>query len=104
MIAAESNRGAALREIWIKDTLGLWYDDGRAFDERGEPITHAFVALLIDVVQRLHAEGNIEELLGRTVPVLIHELEYYDTIAAQTVRANPAGVVPDEFIAWCRGA
>ena len=35
--------------------------------------------------------------------MLIHELEYYDEIASQNLAANPAGVVPEELVAWCLG-
>jgi hypothetical protein len=60
------------------------------------------VALLVDVVRRLHANGDLVATIGRTVPVLIHELEYYDAIADQNLRANPPGLV-DEFAQYCRG-
>jgi hypothetical protein len=93
--------GARLREEWIRGE-GLWYDDAELFDERGEPLTAAFVSLLEGVVQRLH-EGDIERIFSRTIPVLIHELEYYDEIAEQNLRANPPGVVPEGFVRWCRG-
>jgi len=53
-------------------------------------------------VQRLHA-NDIRRIFGRTLPVLIHELEYYEEIAAQNLRANPSGAVPDGFVRWCRG-
>jgi hypothetical protein len=42
-------------------------------------------------------------IFGNPLPVLIHELEYDDEIAAQNVRANPPGVVPDGFVRRCRG-
>jgi hypothetical protein len=35
------------------------------------------------------------------VPVLIHELEYYEQIARQTEAANPPGLA-DDFAAWVR--
>jgi hypothetical protein len=97
--------GAKLREGWARDE-GLWYDladdENPVFNERGEPLTKAFITLLESVVQRLHTT-DIERIFGRPLPVLIHELEYYDEIAAQNLRANPAGVVPDDFVRWCRG-
>jgi len=97
--------GAELREAWARQE-GLWYDlqpdEDAIFNERGKPLTKAFVQLLVGVVQRLH-QGDIERIFGRPVPVFIHELEYYDEIATQNLAANPAGVVPDEFVRWCRG-
>jgi hypothetical protein len=95
--------GALLREHWVRDELGLWYDDGEIFDPRGEPITRAFIEMLIGVTQNLHAEGGIAELFADEVPVLIHELEYYPEIAEQNIRANPPGLVPAGFVAWCNG-
>jgi hypothetical protein len=97
--------GARLREAWAR-AEGLWYDlaedEDPVFNERGKPLTSAFISLLEEIVARLHST-DIEEIFGRRLPVLIHELEYYDDIAEQNLRANPAGVVPDDFVRWCRG-
>ncbi len=97
--------GPRLREAWARDQ-GLWFDvpagEDPMFDERGEPLTRAFVSVVEDAVRRLHG-GDVERVFGRSLPVLIHELEYYDEIAAQNLRANPEGVVPPGFVAWCRG-
>jgi hypothetical protein len=98
--------GAELREQWARSER-LWYDldegERAAFNQRGEPLTRAFLALLEDVVRGLHEDGVIERVFGRQLPVLIHELEYYDEIADQNLRANPPGVVPEDFVRWCRG-
>jgi len=97
--------GAELREAWAKQE-GLWYelgpDEDAIFNERGEPLAKGFVELLVAVVQRLH-QGDVERIFGRPIPVLIHELEYYDEIADQNLAANPPTVVPDGFVRWCRG-
>jgi hypothetical protein len=103
--SAADPAGAALREGWAREK-GLWYDlavdENPVFNERGEPLTKAFVQVLVGVVQRLQ-RGDVERIFGRAIPVLIHELEYYDEIAEQNLAANPAGVVPDGFVRWCRG-
>jgi hypothetical protein len=103
--SAADPAGAALREAWAREQ-GLWYDlepgEDAVFNERGEPLTKAFVRLLVGVVQRLH-QGDIERIFGRAIPVLIHELEYYEEIASQNLSANPAGVVTEDFVRWCRG-
>ena len=108
-IVCDSNAdrvGAKLPEEWAREN-SLWYDlaegEDAIFNERGEPLTNAFVRLLVDVVRRLHAEGDIQRIFGRSLPVLIHELEYDDEIAEQNLAANPAGVVPEDFVGWCRG-
>jgi hypothetical protein len=95
--------GAQFREAWER-AEGLWYDDpdDPRSDALDEPLTEAFISLLERVVQRLHA-GDIERIFGKTLPVLIHELEYYEEIAAQNLRANPPSAVPGGFVQWCHG-
>ena len=95
--------GAALRERWIRD-LGLWVeepvnDDWAEFESMGASITQAFVRMCVTIVQRLHGDGAVSEVFGRPLPVVIHELEYYDAIAAQTEEANPPGLAAG-FVAW----
>jgi hypothetical protein len=84
---------------------GLWYsdediehDEERTY-ERDPLITARFVAMLLRVVQELHASGLIAQRFGRPIPVLVHELEYYDEIARQNTLANPDGLA-DEFAGW----
>jgi len=60
-----------------------------------------FVANAVFAARRLHEEGDISRIFGKTIPVLVHELEYYDTIAMQNMAANPPGVA-DDFVRWCR--
>ncbi|MGC7870616.1 hypothetical protein ACPUYX_03675 [Desulfosporosinus sp. SYSU MS00001] len=89
---------------WIKD-LGLYYTDEQERDDfekvikQGEKITRAFVELCIDVVGRLHAEGVIKNKFRKEIPVIIHELEYYDEIAEQNKKANPQNTIK-EFVEW----
>lgn len=56
--------------------------------------------LTVDDVD-LDSTGIIERSIGRTVPVIVHELEYYEAIARQTEAANPPGLA-DEFTSWVR--
>jgi hypothetical protein len=107
VIGAAGTKGAALRQEWIK-SLGLAYSD----DEEGEDfercmrlgghITERFVALCVQVSWALHDGGTITGKFGRPVPIIVHELEYYDEIADQTRRANPPGLT-SEFEDWVRG-
>jgi hypothetical protein len=84
---------------------GIWYsDDDIEHDETRtyqlDPmITARFVAMMVRVVQELHASGLVARRFGRPIPVLVHELEYYDVIARQNELANPDGQA-DEFAAW----
>ena len=90
-------RGAALREAWLRDQ-GVWYDDEDEDDEEADP-TGAFVELIVRIARSLHEDGTVERVFGRPIPVLVHELEYYDEIARQNERANPGGLA-GPFAAW----
>lgn len=89
---------------WIKEQ-GLYFTDeeeSKDFErtlELGEKITTEFVDLIIRVVQKLHEENVISEKFKRDLPLIIHELEYYDEIAEQNIKANPNEVV-NEFVDW----
>jgi hypothetical protein len=87
--------GAALRTDWLR-SLGLWFDDNDESDAAyatASRITEAFVELCIQAVQGLHREHLIIDTFGRQLPVLIHELEYYDKIVEQNLLANPHELV-----------
>lgn len=97
---------AILRERWLRD-LGTWYAD-RVSDEEGERTlaldqitTDNFVRLAVAVARSLHDRGVVVAVFGRPVPIVVHELEYYDQIATQTTQANPPGLAA-EFVAWVR--
>ena len=53
-----------------------------------EKITCEFINVLIAVVQELHETGFIERTFSKRLPIIIHELEYYDIIAKQNMEAN----------------
>lgn len=81
---------------------GLAYDPDDYSDEAlevGRRMTEAFVAACVAAVQRLHSEGIVEAVFGLAIPVLVHELEYYDLIAEQNRVANPGELV-EPFIRW----
>jgi hypothetical protein len=88
--------GASLRDQWIREH--------RLEPDRDGPrdVTRAFVDLLERVVRSLHRSDDIVGVFGRSVPVLIHELEYYTEIAQQNQRANPEGLA-DQFAGWIFG-
>lgn len=89
---------------WIKEN-NLYYSDEEEdedFDKAlklGDKITSRFVELCVEVVKELHKEGIIEQKFGKALPLIIHELEYYDLIAEQNKRANPEEVIK-EFADW----
>jgi hypothetical protein len=102
--SAADVEGAAARRAWL-DENDLWVDDASVetddpeVDEALDTITRRFVELCVGVSRRLHAEGIIVARFGTPVPVLVHELEYYDQIALQTRDANPPGLA-DDFVQW----
>lgn len=96
-------RGSTLREQWVRNA-GWWVDepsgdDWDEFEAKGAEITAAFVRLCVATSLRLHASGVLDEVFSRPLPIVIHELEYYDEIAEQTLEANPDGLA-DDFAAW----
>lgn len=79
--------------------------NGNNFDELykiGEKAIANFVRILISIVQKLHSCGFIREKFGREIPILVHELEYYETIASQNIEANSQELVTD-FVKFCKG-
>lgn len=76
-------------------------DESGETDEKSDEFYQAFVETQIAVVQRLFAEGVIAGTFGKNIPVLVHELEYYDVPLSWTERANPEGLA-DEFLNYWR--
>lgn len=82
-----------LRE-WILENNLLYMEHYNPYDTTTElmnelgKITKSFVEILIEVVKEIHKSGVIKEKLGRDIPILIHELDYYDEIAKQNIEAN----------------
>lgn len=68
--------------------------------EKTSEITKAFVSILIGIVQEIHSEGHLINKFGKELPIIIHEIEYYDEIAEQNIKANGQKLVND-FAEWC---
>ncbi|MCH5272789.1 MAG: hypothetical protein J1E35_03875 [Lachnospiraceae bacterium] len=75
---------------------------GQNLRDREDEITGAFVELLVAIVKDIHTSGLLKDKFGKEIPVLIHELEYYDEIAEQNIRANGEELVRD-FVKFCSG-
>lgn len=99
-------QGAELLKAWSKER-GYWYCDEEEEDdldealERVGPLVTEFVQIAVSIVKELHDVGEIARLFGRPLPVLIHELEYYEEIAEQNEAANPPDLVAS-FTRWIR--
>jgi hypothetical protein len=99
--------GATARQDWISE-LGLWYDEPAApadwittVGPLAAQIEAHFNQACWQLARTLHETGVVERSLGRPVPVIVHELEYYEGIARRTELANPPGLA-DDFTAWVR--
>lgn len=78
----------------------IWNNDAM-YDEM-ETVTKKFVEELISIVKEIHQTGLLTEKYGKEIPIIIHELEYYDEIAEQNIEANGLDGLED-FIEFCRG-
>lgn len=87
----------------IKEWVDNNFLNSTLLDEDDEQkITKAFVAILIEIVKELHSSNFIKDKFNKEIPILIHELEYYDEIANQNIEANSYELVK-EFVDFCIG-
>jgi len=92
-----------LRE-WILQ-LPYYYSDEQEnldFDkalELGDKIEEIFMDVIVGLSQKLHSEGILKTKFKKDIPIIIHELEYYDLPLSWTMRGNPKGFA-SEFENW----
>lgn len=65
--------------------------------EKGEQFDQLFIEEIIKMVQQLFTENIIQNTFGKNIPVIIHELEYYEEPISWTKKANPKALI-SEFI------
>lgn len=83
-----------------EEIVKAWLSEQSLSDTDDEDVLEKeFIKQLIFVAQELHNNNIIKKHFKKDIPILIHELEYYDKIAHQTELANPKGVA-DDFISW----
>ena len=63
----------------------------------------AFIDMLVRVVQRIHKEGILTSRFGKELPIIIHELEYYDEPLKINLAANGPELIERGFIYLCKG-
>ncbi|AJW65111.1 hypothetical protein VO54_03685 [Elizabethkingia miricola] len=68
---------------------------------KGSQFNNEFIEEIIILTKRLFAEKVIKKKFGKDIPVLVHELEYYEEPIRWTIKSNPNGLV-DEFVEWAR--
>lgn len=83
---------------WIEKKKLLEDDDCE--DDDTPKVTRAFVKVLIKIVKELHKEKVLTAKFGKELPILIHELEYYEQIAEQNIKANGKSLLGD-FLEFC---
>lgn len=97
--------------FWLQNEEMCWGQGDTAEDikewiteqdllDREDEITEKFVGLLVAVVQDIHASGLLKDKFGKEIPILIHELEYYEKIALQNIEANGEALDRD-FVSFC---
>ena len=90
---------------WILQNGLPYYEDDEVWNdeeamEEAEGITERFVDELVEIVQEIHQKKVLTEKFGKEMPILIHELEYYDEILEQNVIANGRQLTAG-FAAFC---
>jgi hypothetical protein len=65
--------------------------------EKGEQFAQLFITQIIKMVQQLFSENILQDTFGKNLPVIIHELEYYEEPISWTKRANPSALI-NEFM------
>lgn len=90
---------------WLDDNDLPFYDDDDEWDDDAfddtAGITEKFIDFLVEIVKEIHADGVLTKKFGKEIPILIHELEYYDEIANQNIEAN-GECLDEEFVRFCK--
>ena len=95
---------------WFKETPFYYsqvdsekaIDDDDLFEDildKDAGFEEIFINEIIAVIKRLFNENIIRDKFGKDIPVLLHELEYFDRPLFRTIKSNPPGLV-DEFATW----
>lgn len=89
------------------DLLFDWYAQqgitniGDEDDDDEAPVGYReLVDVLAKVARRFQQEGYWLKKLGRSIPILIHDLEYIPCVMAATAYANPNGEAADFLSEW----
>ena len=71
--------------------------------EQYEVVEKVFLEILVRVVQALHKNGVLQAHFGKEIPIIIHELDYYDMILDINLLANGKELIEKGFIDLCKG-
>ncbi|MGW0187504.1 hypothetical protein ACWDV7_17315 [Streptomyces sp. NPDC003362] len=106
--------GSALHQEEAR-AAGLWFEDpdeegdgGGGFDDdddeidvKSDLLRSHFYDTCVGLARTLHAEGHIERILGRPLPVVVFDMDCPGWEVEATEAANPPGLIR-EFLAWQR--
>lgn len=105
---SDPESGELIRQ-WVKsygvEYFEEWSDPpvgGRNW-EQYEIIEKVFLEILVRVVQALHKNGVLQAHFGKEIPIIIHELDYYDMILDINLLANGKELIEKGFIDLCKG-
>lgn len=76
-------------------------DEDMEEDEKDDKMQELFMDIVIEISNRLHEDGVLKKKFGKEIPVIIHELEYYELPMSWTRRGNPEELIV-EFENWYR--
>ena len=71
------------------------YFNSEVEDELINNIDSAIKNEIVEVIKELHSSGFIKEQFSMDIPVIVHELEYYDEILEINKKANPEHTIND---------
>ncbi|WP_329338170.1 hypothetical protein OG252_22265 [Streptomyces sp. NBC_01352] len=102
-------------ELYVDEIkrLGLWYEgededlpltgDDDKIDAQRDLLNLHFADACIDLARHLHADGRIEKLFGRGLPVVVFDMDCPGWEIEATEAANPPELIAD-FLTWQRAA
>lgn len=91
-----------VRQWIIANGYSVYEDDDDLADSQCEEMERFIEKSLIEVVKEIHQTEILTEQFGKEIPIIIHELEYYDKIAEWNIEAN-GDILDGEFVDFCIG-
>ncbi len=74
--------------------MDVTYDNG-VYIGKGPEGVFDFVKMLSEIIKDLHECGFIVEVFGKSIPIIIHDLEYSWYMVDATEEANPKEIISD---------
>lgn len=101
--SADDEAGMAARQQWLADAgfaeqLATAGDQDREF-EICDAIEGEFCEIVATAARELHDSGLLADLFGRSVPIILHDLEFHEGTVDLATAANPPEVIRP-FVEW----